>query len=125
MNNLSNRINLLIHLLAQGLRVDWAYSFVVILVIAALFSSPLILGSIKNNVYVALKNQVEKENNAREITIQQAENQPLDRQFVSNLRSKYPNQIVGNLKSVVMIEGTAGAQIQTLQTLVPGVRSIR
>jgi hypothetical protein len=100
------------------LLVRWAYSFVVILVIAALFSTPLILGSIKNRVYMAVKEQVEKENNAREITIQQAENVPLDRQLLKSLSSTYTNKTVGNLKSVVMVDGPAGAQIQTLQTLV-------
>ncbi len=115
-----NRLSRFKKLLVQGLLVRWAYSFVVILVIAALFSTPLILGSIKNRVYMAVKEQVEKENNAREITIQQAENVPLDRQLLNDLSSTYPNnKTVGNLKSVVMVDGPAGAQIQTLQTLVP------
>ena len=119
MNNNLNRLSLLRHVLMQGLLVNWAHSFVVILVISALFSTPLILGSIKNRVYVAVKNQVEKENNAREITIQQTENVPLNHEFLKDLSSKYPYQIIGNLKSIVMVEGTGGAQIQTIQTLVP------
>ncbi len=115
-----NRFTRFKKLLIQGLTVRWAYSFVVILVIAALFSTPLILGSIKNRVYVAVKEQVEKENNAREITIQQVDNVPLNKKFVRDLSAKYPaHQIVGNLKSVVMVEGPQDAQIQTLQTLVP------
>jgi len=119
MNEVSNRSTGFYKLLVQDLRVRWAYSLVVIFVIAALFSTPLILGSIKNRVYVAVKEQVEKENNAREITIQQAENVPLDGNFLSDLSSKYPNQLVGNMKSVVMVEGPEDVQIQTLQTLVP------
>jgi hypothetical protein len=115
-----NRFTRFKKLLIQGLKVRWAYSFVVILVIAALFSTPLILGSIKNRVYVAVKEQVEKENNAREVTIQQVDNVPLNKNFVQDLSAKYPDhQIVGNLKSVVMVEGPDDAQIQTLQTLVP------
>ncbi len=115
-----NRFTRFKKLLIQGLTVRWAYSFVVILVIAALFSTPLILGSIKNRVYVAVKEQVEKENNVREITIQQVDNVPLNKKFVRDLSAKYPaHQIVGNLKSVVMVEGPQDAQIQTLQTLVP------
>jgi len=114
-----NRFTRFKKLLIQGLKVRWAYSFVVILVIAALFSTPLILGSIKNRVYVAVKEQVEKENNAREITIQQVDNVPLNKKFVRDLRTKYPHQIVGNMKSVIMVEGPQDAQIQTLQTLVP------
>jgi len=113
-----NRLKIFGRLLSQGLLVRWAYSFVVILVIAALFSTPLILGSIKNRVYVAVKEQVEKENNAREITLQQADNVPLDSKFLNKLRLTYPYQIVGNIKSIVMIEGPDGVQIQTLQTLV-------
>ncbi|RKZ78932.1 MAG: hypothetical protein DRR16_26715, partial [Candidatus Parabeggiatoa sp. nov. 3] len=73
MNTLLNRLNALRELLIQGVLVDLSHSIVVILVITALFSTPLILGSIKNRVYVAVKAQVEKENNAREITIQQAD----------------------------------------------------
>lgn len=123
MNDWFNRLNWLLQLLVQGVRVDLAYSIVVILVITSLFSTPLILGSIKNRVYVAVKAQVEKENNAREITIQQADAEVqhnLDNEFLTKLRSKYPNfQIVGNLKSVVMIEGPVGSQVKTLQTLVP------
>jgi hypothetical protein len=114
-----NRLNSFGRLLSRGLLVRWAYSFVVILVIAALFSTPLILGSIKNRVYVAVKEQVEKENNAREITIQQAENVPLDHNFLNQLRKTYQYQIVGNMKSIVMVEGPKGVQIQSLQTLVP------
>jgi hypothetical protein len=123
MNDWFNRLNWLLQLLVQGVRVDLAYSIVVILVITSLFSTPLILGSIKNRVYVAVKAQIEKENNAREITIQQAEagvQHNLDNEFLTELRSKYPNfHIVGNLKSVVMIEGPVGSQVKTLQTLVP------
>ncbi len=114
-----NGLNSFGRLLSRGLLVRWAYSFVVILVITALFSTPLILGSIKNRVYVAVKEQVEKENNAREITIQQADNVSLDHEFLKKLRSTYPYQIVGNMKSIVMVEGPDGVQIQTLQTLVP------
>lgn len=113
-----NRLNVLRKLLIQGLVVDGAYSFVVILVIAALFATPLTLGSIKNRVYVAVKVQVEKENNAREVTIQQADNVPLDQAFVNDLRAKYPYKMVGNMKSVIMVEGSNSAQIQTIQTLV-------
>ena len=113
-----NRLNVLRKLLIQGLVVDGAYSFVVILVIAALFATPLTLGSIKNRVYVAVKGQVEKENNAREVTIQQADNVPLDQAFVNGLREKYPYKMVGNMKSVIMVEGSSSAQIQTIQTLV-------
>jgi hypothetical protein len=113
-----NRLNVLRKLLIQGLVVDGAYSFVVILVIAALFATPLTLGSIKNRVYVAVKGQVEKENNAREVTIQQADNVPLDQAFVNDLRAKYPYKMVGNMKSVIMVEGSNSGQIQTIQTLV-------
>jgi len=123
MNNLLNKLNALRELLIQGVIVDLSHSIVVILVITALFSTPLILGSLKNRVYVAVKAQVEKENNAREITIQQADadvQNNLDQDFVQQLQSNHPHhQIVGNYKSVIMIEGPAGSQIQTLQTLVP------
>ncbi|HEW97183.1 MAG TPA: ABC transporter permease, partial [Beggiatoa sp.] len=123
MNTLLNRLNALRELLIQGVLVDLSHSIVVILVITALFSTPLILGSIKNRVYVAVKAQVEKENNAREITIQQADadvQHNLDNDFIQQLQKNYPDyQIVGNYKSVIMIEGPAGAQIQTLQTLIP------
>ncbi len=123
MNSLLNKLNALRELLIQGVIVDFSHSIVVILVITALFSTPLILGSIKNRVYVAVKAQVEKENNAREITIQQADadaKNNLDHEFVQQLRSNHPDyKIVGNYKSVIMIEGPAGAQMQTLQTLVP------
>lgn len=112
---------IILKLLIQGIRVDLAYSIVVILVITALFSTPLILGSIKNRVYVAVKEQVEKENNAREISIKQADadiQYNLDSDFLDQLRAKYPqHQIVGNLKSVVMIESNYGAEIKTIQTL--------
>ncbi|HDN27100.1 MAG TPA: ABC transporter permease [Thioploca sp.] len=125
MNHFLNRFNLLIELLIQGVRVDLSHTIVVVLVITALFSTPLILGSIKNRVYVAVKEQVEKENNAREITIQQAYadiQYNLDNDFIKQLQSTYPqyqHQIVGNHKPVIMVEGPAGSQIQTLQTLIP------
>ncbi|MCK5521689.1 MAG: ABC transporter permease [Thiomargarita sp.] len=123
MSNLSNRWHLLKELLIQGVRVDLAHSIVVILVITALFSTPLILGSIKNRVYVAVKAQVEKENNAREITLQQADadiQDKLDNEFLQKLKSEYPtHQMVGNYKSVVMVEGSVGSQILTLETLIP------
>jgi hypothetical protein len=123
MNNPLNRLNALRELLIQGVLVDLSHSIVVILVITALFSTPLILGSIKNRVYVAVKEQVEKENNAREITIQQADadvQNNLDNDFVQQLQPTYPQyQMVGNYKSVIMVDGPAGTQIQTLQTLIP------
>jgi len=110
---------LLLKLLVQGLRVDLAYSIVVILVITALFSTPLILGSIKNRVYVAVEKQIVNVNNAREITIQQIETSAhLDSDFLANLRSKYRDfHIFGNLKPVVMVKGT-GSNISTLKTAV-------
>lgn len=123
MNKPLNKLNALRELLIQGVLVDFSHSIVVILVITALFSTPLILGSIKNRVYVAVKEQVEKENNAREITIQQADAEVqnnLDNDFIQKLQPTYPQQqMVGNFKSVIMIEGPAGTQVQTLQTLIP------
>jgi hypothetical protein len=126
MNILLARLNLLLQLLLQGVRVDFAYSMVVILVITALFSTPLILGSIKNKVYVAVKEQVEKENNAREIAIQQADSSlknGLGKLFLENLQNdaNYKNkyQMVGNYQAVIMIEGPKEAQLQTMDTLVP------
>jgi hypothetical protein len=66
---------------------------------------------------------VEKENNAREITLQQADadiEDKLDNEFLQKLKSEYPtHQMVGNYKSVVMVEGSAGSQILTLETLIP------
>lgn len=121
MNNLFlNRSQLLLKLLVQGLRVDLAYSIVVILVITALFSTPLILGSIKNRVYVAVEKQIVNVNNAREITIQQAETSArLDSDFLASLRSKYSDfHIFGNLKPVVMVKGPVGSDISTLKTAV-------
>lgn len=119
-------INLLLQLLFQGMRVDLAYSIVVILVITALFSTPLILGSIKNKVYVAVKEQVERENNAREITIQQADSSlknSLGKSFLLNLQSNPQyggkDKIVGNYQSVILVEGATGAQLLTMDTLVP------
>jgi hypothetical protein len=124
MNRLYNaykNLKLSISLLFNGVRVDAAYSIVVVLVITAMFSTPLILGSIKNRVYVALKQQIEKENNAREITIQQANEDVrynLDKSFLETLQAKYPEyRITGNHKQVVMIEGPRRSQVLTMQTL--------
>lgn len=120
-----SRVNLLLQLLFQGIRVDFAYSMVVILVITALFSTPLILGSIKNKVYVAVKEQVEKENNAREITIQQMDSSlknGLGKSFLEHLRNddsyKHQYKTVGNYQNVIMVEGPKGSQLLTMDTLV-------
>jgi hypothetical protein len=124
MKTLFHNFPLLGELLIQGIRVDLSYSAIVILVITAMFSTPLMLGSIKNKVYVAVKAQAEKENNAREITIRLGSSSyvqhNLDNAFLKRVKDTYPQfQIVGNHKHQVLIEGSAGSEIRTLQTLVP------
>lgn len=124
MKTLFHNFPLLGQLLVQGTRVDLSYSAIVILVITAMFSTPLMLGSIKNKVYVAVKAQAEKENNAREITIRLGSSfniqYNLDNAFLKRVKDTYPQfQIVGNHKHQVLIEGPAGSEIRTLQTLVP------
>ncbi len=110
-------------LLLKGQRVDWRYSLVVILVITGMFSTPLVLGSIRNRVYVAVKEQIEKENNAREISLHLAEDeaQPLDDALIEELKAAFPSiEAVGNHKMVVSVEGPEGSDFLTLQTLDPG-----
>ena len=120
---MKKQIQLMVQMLFKGLKVDMAYTIVVILVITSMFSTPLILGSIKNRVYVAIKDQIEKENNARELSIHLADSSgrhQLNDAFIQQLKSRFPQyNIVGNHKHVVMIEGPEGNQLQTLQILVP------
>jgi hypothetical protein len=107
-------------LLLKGQRVDWKYSLVVILVITGMFSTPLALGSIRNRVYVAVKEQIEKENNAREISLQLARDDApaLDERLVAEIEESFPGaRAVGNHKLVVSVEGPEGADLLTLQTL--------
>ena len=109
-------------LLLKGQRVDWKYSLVVILVITGMFSTPLALGSIRNRVYVAVKEQIEKENNAREISLQVVRDDALrlDSRLIADLGERFPKlQAVGNHKLVVSVEGPEGADFLTLQTLAP------
>lgn len=110
-------------LLLKGQRVDWRHSLVVVLVITGMFSTPLALGSIRNRVYVAVREQIEKENNAREITLHLARENapPLDDQLIAEIEESFPGvQAVGNHKVVVSVEGPEGTDFLTLQTLVPG-----
>ncbi|MDY7092577.1 MAG: ABC transporter permease [Acidobacteriota bacterium] len=117
---------LLLRFLVAGLRVDWRFSLVVILVITGLFSTPLALGSIKNRVYAAVKEQIEKENNAREIRLELADEagRKLDDNLIRDLEAEteeFQNlDAVGNRKLVVSIEGPEGSDFLTLQTLEPG-----
>jgi hypothetical protein len=120
---LRSGVRLLSRLLLQGQRVDWRYSLVVILVITGLFSTPLVLGSIRNRVYAALKTQIEKENNAREISLQLREETaaPLTRERVAQLLQDHPDaEAVGNYKLVVSVEGPERSDLPTLHTLEPG-----
>ncbi len=116
---------LFLKLLIQGTWVvDSAHSFVIILVIMAIFSTPLMLGSIKNKVYVAVKEQAEKENNAREITIRLSSSADvplrLDNEFLAKVKNSFPQfKITGNHKHIVMIEGPKGEEMRTLQNIVP------
>ncbi len=110
-------------LLVKGQQVDWKYSLVMILVITGMFSTPLALGSIRNRVYAAVKEQIEKENNAREISLLVASGDAprLDERVVKDLMHRFPElQVVGNHKLVISVEGPEGADFLTLQTLAPG-----
>ncbi len=121
--NTQPTIRLLVRLLFEGQRVDWAYSLLVILVVTSMCSTPLALGSIRNRVYTALKVQIEKENNAREIRLEFAEEggRPLDDTLLAELRSlPEPLEAAGNRKLVVTVDGPSGADFLTLQTLDPG-----
>jgi hypothetical protein len=114
---------LLGELLLKGQRVDWRYSLVVILVITGMFSTPLALGSIRNRAYTAVKAQIEKENNAREVALQQARDDAprLDPARIQEIKTRFPGvEVVGNHKLVVSIEGPSGSDLPTLQTLEPG-----
>lgn len=114
---------LLGELLFKGQRVDWRYSLVVILVITGMFSTPLALGSIRNRAYTAVKAQIEKENNAREIALQQAQDGAprLDPGRIQEIKTRFPGvEVVGNHKLVVSVEGPSGSDLPTLQTLEPG-----
>ncbi|HEX6861736.1 MAG TPA: hypothetical protein VF414_02915, partial [Thermoanaerobaculia bacterium] len=114
---------LLGELLFKGQRVDWRYSLVVILVITGMFSTPLALGSIRNRAYVAVKAQIEKENRAREISIQQARDdaQRLNPERLKEISARFAGaEVVGNYKLVVSVEGPEGSDLPTLQTLSPG-----
>ncbi len=109
-------------LLLKGQRVDWKYSLVVILVITGMFATPLTLGSIRNRVYVAVKAQIEKENNAREIAIHlsREEAPALDDEVVGEIRQRFVGtRVVGNHKLVVSVQGPEGSAFLTVQTLVP------
>lgn len=112
----------LLGFLLKGQRVDWQYSLVVILVITGMYSTPLVLGSIRNRVYVAVKAQIEKENNAREIELQpgRGKARPIDNQLIDELRQRYPaTEVVGNYQIVVTVVGPEGSDFLTLQTLTP------
>lgn len=112
----------LAELLFNGQRVDWRYSLVVILVITGMFSTPLALGSIRNRAYTAVKAQIEKENNAREVSLQQAREDapPLDPARLTEIESAFAGvEVVGNHKLVVSVEGPEGSDLPTLQTLEP------
>ncbi len=109
--------------LTQGLVVDWLNHITVVLVIAGLFSTPLLLGSIRNKAYVALKEQAEKDYNALELAVSQKsehETSPLDEGFVAELRRRHPElEIVGNDESSVTVIGPEGRDFVTLKTLYP------
>jgi len=110
-------------LLLAGQRVDFKYSLVVILVITGMFSTPLALGSIRNRVYAAVREQIEKENNARELTLHAAREEapPLDEGRLAELRSLFSGlEVVGDHRFVVSVEGPEGEDFLTLQTLRPG-----
>lgn len=121
--NARSSLFVLAELLLKGQKVDWRYSLVVILVITGMFSTPLALGSIRNRAYAAVKAQIEKENNAREVSLQQARDDapPLDRARLADIAHRFPGvEAVGNYKLVVSVEGPRGSDLPTLQTLVPG-----
>lgn len=118
--NLWTGVRTFAELLLKGQRVDWKYSLVVTLVITGMFSTPLVLGSIRNRVYVAVKEQIEKENNAREVSLQMTRDDAvaLDEELIAAVESQLPDvRAVGNHKLVLSIEGPQGADFLTLQTL--------
>jgi hypothetical protein len=111
-----------LRLLFAGQCVDWRHSLVVVLVVTGLFATPLALGSIRNRVYWAVKAQVERENNAREIrlTAQHEEAPPLDAARIAKLEAVSPGLVVvGNHKLMVSVEGPAGRDFLTLEVLFP------
>lgn len=115
-------LRLFTRLLLKGQRVDWKHSLVVVLVITGMFSTPLVLGSIRNRVYVAVKDQIEKENNVREIVLQVVDEKApaADDKLIAELENRFPGlQAVGNHKLIVTLEGPAGSDMLTLETLAP------
>ncbi len=115
----AERWRLFATLVLEGQRVDWKHSLVIVLVITGMFSTPLVLGSIRNRVYLAVKEQIEKENNARQIALhpvrQPAAN--LDTDSVAALEAQFPGvRAVGNHKLVVSVEGPERADLVTAQS---------
>ena len=109
--------------LLKGQQMDWRYKLVVILIITATFFPPLAVGSIRSRVYVAVKEQIEKENNAREISLQPATDgaSRLDERLVAELEGRFPDhQIVGTQRLAVGVEGPQGTDLLNLQTLTFG-----
>lgn len=108
-------------LVLEGQRVDWKHSLVIIVVITGMFSTPLMLGSIRSRVYRAVKTQIEKENNARQIVLYPASDgaNAMDGSLVRRLAVEHPGvRVVGNHKLVVAAQGPHGADLLTAQTLV-------
>lgn len=115
----SRRRPLFATLVLEGQRVDWKHSLVIVLVISGMFSTPLVLGSIRSRVYRAVKEQIEKENNARQIVLSplRAEAAALDAGFAAAVETSFPGtRAVGNHKLVVAVEGPAGSDLLTAQT---------
>ncbi len=111
-----------IQLIVEAQRAEWRHNLVVVLVIAGLFSTPLVLGSIRYRFYDALKAQLEKESNARELrlVLQSVGGPPLDEQRVRELAARWPElEVVGNHKLLVSVEGPDSSDSLALQTLTP------
>lgn len=121
-SNPRSGLRLFAELLFKGQRVDWRYSLVVILVITGMFSTPLVLGSIRNRAYTAVRQQIEKENNAREVSLSQARDDApaLDGARLAEIRNRFGVEAVGNHKLIVSVEGPESSDLLTLHTLEPG-----
>ncbi|MEM7587092.1 MAG: ABC transporter permease [Acidobacteriota bacterium] len=118
-DRLARRWRLFATLVVEGQRVDWKHSVVIVLVIAGMFSTPLVLGSIRERVYHAVKLEIEKENNARQIVMHPAQDSavPLDTDLAVAIERAYEGtRVVGNHKLVVAVEGPEGSDLSTAQS---------
>ncbi len=116
---MTRRWRLFVKLVLEGQRVDYKHSLVIVLVITGMFSTPLVLGSIRQRVYHAVKEEIEKENNARQVVMHAARETAarLDAGLASSIEAAYPGtRVVGNHKLVVTVEGPESSDLLTAQT---------